>query len=99
VPADLDSDDDGYTDLEELALTPPEDPNAFCEIMRGDVVRDGFVNIIDIAAVGSEFGTAVTAATRRLDQGPPTRDGSISIIDIALMGAYFTEPVTDCPNP
>jgi len=67
--------------------------------MRGDVVRDGFVNIIDIAGVGNEFGNAVTPATVRLDQGAPVRDGSINIIDIALMGLWFTQPVTDCPNP
>ena len=99
IPVDLDTDDDGYTDLEELAFIPAEDPNTFCEIMRGDVVRDGFVNIIDIAGVGNEFGNAVSPATRRLDQGPLPRDGSINIIDIALMGVYFARPVTDCPNP
>jgi FtsP/CotA-like multicopper oxidase with cupredoxin domain len=98
-PVDRDDDDDGYTNLDELAMVPPESPAAFCEIMRGDVVRDGFVNIIDIAAVGSEFGHAVTPATARRDQGPTPRDGSINIIDIALMGAYFTQPVTDCSGP
>jgi hypothetical protein len=98
-PIDRDDDGDGYSDLEELALVPPAAPAAFCEIMRGDVVRDGFVNIVDIAAVGSEFGHAVTPATARHDQGPAPRDGSINIIDIALMGAFFSQPVTDCPGP
>lgn len=90
----LDSDNDGYTDAQEILLGT--DPFTYCGIMRADVDHDGVVSIIDITLVGDHFGETVTPALARLNQGP-TFDSTISIIDIATMGSYFNEPVTDCP--
>lgn len=88
----LDSDGDGYTDLEEGALGT--NPNIYCATMRADVDDDGAVTILDLSAVAAWFASAIPPAPTRYDQNG---NANIEILDFALMGGVFLQSVAACP--
>lgn len=92
-----DSDCDGYTDAQELALVTAKNPFAYCEIMRADVNMDGVVNILDLATVASHYRQNVPTAPQRDDQGPPPFDNVINILDLSKQASVYLKHVTDCP--
>lgn len=90
-----DSDCDGYTDAQEIALGT--NPFSYCQIMRADVNGNGMVNILDLSVVAGVYGQTVPPAPARYDQGPPPFDGIINILDLAKMASVYQKPVTQCP--
>ncbi|MDE3096665.1 MAG: hypothetical protein KGK07_11795 [Chloroflexota bacterium] len=87
-----DSDCDGYTDAQEIALGT--NPFGYCEIMRADVNGNGIVNILDLATVASAYGQAVPPAPARYDQN---FDGRINILDLAKVASVYGKTVSQCP--
>jgi hypothetical protein len=57
---------------------------------RWDVNEDGTVNILDISAIGQEYGKSVGAPYPRWDVN---QDGSINVQDMTLAGSHFGETV------
>jgi hypothetical protein len=90
----LDTDGDGYTDVQELALLPAENPNSYCAIMRADVNGSGSVSIGDLSLVAGYFGQSVPTAPARYDQNGTN---TISIGDLSLMASHFGQNVSACP--
>jgi hypothetical protein len=88
----LDSDGDGYTNVQEIALG--RDPFTYCAIMRADVNTSGAVSIGDLALVAAHFGQSVPTAPARYDQNG---SNTISIGDLALMASHFGQNVSACP--
>jgi Dockerin type I domain len=87
-----DSDGDGYTDAQEIALS--KNPFSYCTVMRADVNGDGKANILDLSIVGSHFLTTVPPSDARLDQNA---DGKINILDLAIQASVFLQNVSSCP--
>ncbi|MHB8515023.1 MAG: hypothetical protein ACYC9X_05525 [Dehalococcoidia bacterium] len=90
-----DSDCDGYTDAQEIALGT--NPFSYCEIMRADVNGDATVNILDLATVAGVYAQTVPPAPARYDQGPPPFDNVINILDLAKMASVYVKAVSQCP--
>lgn len=88
-----DSDNDGYTDTEEAALTIPKDPYTFCAIMRADVTMDHVVAINDLGKLALQFGQAIPPATARYDQD---FDGKITLVDLGKQALRFGQNVSAC---
>jgi len=93
-PSCMDSDGDGYTDAQEIALG--KNPNVYCAIMRADVNGDGVVNGLDLGTLALFFTQTVPPAPARIDQGRPP-DGMINGIDLGAMTLVFTQNVSACP--
>lgn len=91
----LDTDQDGYTDLQEGAIA--KDAQTYCSIMRADVDGDGSVTILDLSRVATFFGQAVPPAPPRYRQGPPPFGAGISILDLSKMAMRFGQSVSNCP--
>ena len=91
-PSCMDSDGDGYTDAQEIALG--KDPNTYCAIMRADVNGDGKVDILDLTMLASQFLRNVPPAPARLDQDG---DAQITILDLTIAASTFLHPVSECP--
>ncbi len=90
-----DSDCDGYTDAQEIALGT--NPFSYCQIMRADVNGDGVVNIFDLSTVAGVYGQTVPPAPPRDDQGPPPFDGVINIFDLSKIASAYGKTVSQCP--
>ncbi len=88
---DDDSDGDGYTNVQEGAIS--EDPSSYCGTMRADVDGDGSVSILDLTKVAQKFAQAIPPAPERYGQDA---DFQISILDLTRMATVFTQSVTDC---
>jgi hypothetical protein len=87
-----DSDGDGYTDAQEIAMG--NDPHGYCATMRADVSHSGSVAINDLAMIAGYFGQPVPPAPALYDQNAST---SISIADLATAAGLFGQAVADCP--
>jgi hypothetical protein len=57
---------------------------------RWDVNEDGIVNILDISAIGQEYGKSVGAPYPRWDVN---QDGNVNVQDMTLAGSHFGEAV------
>jgi hypothetical protein len=57
---------------------------------RWDVNEDGIVNILDISAIGQEYGKSVGAPYPRWDVN---QDGNVNVQDMTLAGSHFGETV------
>ena len=89
-----DSDCDGYTDAQEIALGT--NPFSYCQTMRADVNGDGTVNIFDLLALAGVYGQAVPPAPARDDQGPPPFDGVINLFDLLKIASVYGKTVSQC---
>jgi hypothetical protein len=87
-----DSDGDGYTDAEEIALG--KDPFTFCPIMRADLNGDHAVNALDLAMLAEQFLQNVPPADARRDLDG---DGKVNSLDLASMATVFLANVAACP--
>jgi hypothetical protein len=94
-PYSPDTDGDGYSDGQEVALG--KDPLAYCYIMRADVDGDGIVSTVDFSLVAAYFLQYIPPAPGRYDQAPLPFDRIITIIDLANMASEFLQNVTACP--
>jgi hypothetical protein len=90
---DDDDDGDGYTDAQETALLPAENPLLYCNIMRADVDGDHGVSILDLTLAAARFTQSIPPSPARLNQDADTL---ISILDLTRMGNVFTQPVSAC---
>ena len=92
---DDDIDGDGYTNVQEANVVGgPENPAAYCPIMRADVDGDGAVSILDLTKVAQKFTQSVPPAPDRYRQDA---DFSISILDLTKMAQVFIQHARDCP--
>jgi len=57
---------------------------------RWDVNEDGIVNVLDISAIGQEYGTSVEAPYPRWDVN---QDGDVNVQDMTIAGYHFGETV------
>ncbi len=90
---DDDVDGDGYTDAQETALLPAENPLLYCNIMRADVDGDHVVSILDLTLAAARFTQSIPPSPARLNQDSDT---VISILDLTRMGNVFTQAVSAC---
>ena len=90
----VDTDGDGYTDDEEIALG--KDPLTYCAVMRADINGSGVVDGLDLAVFAQSFTLTVPPAPARVDQSHPP-DGKIDGIDLAAFAGVFSEHVDVCP--
>ena len=88
----LDSDEDGYPDLQEMQLG--KSVPVYCAIMRADVDADRAVSILDLSRVATYFGGGVPPAPSRLNQDS---DLQISVLDLSRQAAHFGQHVSLCP--
>ncbi len=95
VPAPADTDGDGYTDAQEIALGTS--PTTFCKVMRADVNMDAKANLLDLGALAGWFGQNVPPAPARYDQGQPPRDNKINLLDLGSAASVFGLNVSTCP--
>jgi len=86
-----DTDGDGYSDGQEVALG--EDPLAYCNIMRADLNGDGIVNGLDLGQFAMWFPSTVPPAPERVDQNG---DGNINGLDLGAVSLAFTKSVSEC---
>ena len=91
---DGDIDGDGYTNAQETALIPAENPNVYCDAMRADVDGDNAVTILDLAIAAGQFLNNVPPAPERLKQDA---DNAITILDLTKMANLFLQNVSACP--
>ena len=91
-PSCMDSDGDGYTDAQEIALG--KDPNTYCAIMRADINGDGKVDILDLSGMAQDYNEATPPAPVRYDQNADLR---INIIDLSLAASIYHAEVASCP--
>jgi len=57
-------------------------------VLDGDTNADGAVNVLDLALVGSSFGTRIGGPGYR-SEADLNKDGTIDILDLALVGVNF----------
>lgn len=95
VPAEVDTDGDGYTDAQEIALG--KSPTTFCKAMRADVNMDGKANLLDLGAIAGWFGQNVPPAPERYDQREPPRDNKINLLDLGAAASVYGLSVSTCP--
>ena len=92
---DDDIDGDGYTNAQEAAVIGgPENPAAYCQIMRADVDVDGAVSVLDLTKVAQWFTKSIPPAPDRYRQDA---DNLISILDLTKMAQVFIQNVSACP--
>jgi len=62
-------------------------------VLQGDANADGAVNILDLAIIGSSFGTRIGSPGYR-SEADLNNDGSVDILDLAIVGMNFGQA---CP--
>jgi hypothetical protein len=92
VCGETDTDGDGYSDADEVALG--FDPNTYCNLMRADIDGDGSISIVDLSAIAGVFGRTIPPIPSRLDQDG---DAKIAILDLAAVAGLFGRTIAGCP--
>ena len=90
---DDDDDGDGYTDAQETALLPAENPLSYCTIMRADVDGDHGVSILDLTLAAARFTQSIPPSPARLNQDADTVDQHPRPDEDGLV---FTQNVSAC---
>ena len=59
------------------------------QLLAGDVTRDGVVDMLDLAMLGSNWGSSLTSGGDGWTSGDLNSDGVVDVLDLALLGSTW----------